>query len=524
MNESESAKLVQAASLDIPASVAETMRHAGASNDWLTADRVSQAARQAVAAWAMAADGDGTRLTAIAEPDAAYWLMHPVRKPWQVARGPRVTRIEIRGLEADAEPARLRITFRFAGRRQYKDPIQARENADGEIVFVGLLDLELAGAGSRPWRVSSGHVKTLDDFLGYVFTSRRETTEEYRQRTSSSPHPAALVPGHRFRLRASFAEHDERFGSSVEIEVARQAAPDRDEAVRLVWPAIEEETSRALGGGDWRPSLSSLEVVELRDEQRGIDIPPELTAVFGGVTRQDRASLRDGLGQALRRPWQLTDLARMSVDAFAARYARDRQLTYELTGTTPGGPWFLNSIYPKRSHSFMRGPLAGGPQGLLWYAEKVLRAGRGGARQSWTAACYDLAEVSGPAAGIACVPRQNPLWGGRLKLVSILPRELTSVAVGDAKFDQSYEVGVAADTDHASMAALFTADFTAWICELPFGKLGADSTRFEVRAGTLCVYTRGAQQTTQALDTFCQRAAQIAAQVQRTSRPGPPPG
>ena len=86
MNESESAKLVQAASLDIPASVAETMRHAGASNDWLTADRVSQAARQAVAAWAMAADGDGTRLTAIAEPDAAYWLMHPVRKPWQVAQ------------------------------------------------------------------------------------------------------------------------------------------------------------------------------------------------------------------------------------------------------------------------------------------------------------------------------------------------------------------------------------------------------------------------------------------------------
>jgi hypothetical protein len=185
----------------------------------------------------------------------------------------------------------------------------------------------------------------------------------------------------------------------------------------------------------------------------------------------------------------------MSVDAFAERYARDRQLTYELTGATPGGPWFLASIS----------------------APRAAGAGRGGARQSWTVACYDLAEAGGSAAGIACVPRQNPLWGGRLKLVSILPREQTSVAAGDAKFDQTYEVGMAADTDRASLAALFTADFTAWMCELPFGKLGADSTRFELRAGILCVYTRGAQRTTQALDTFCQRAARIAAQVQLTS-------
>jgi hypothetical protein len=97
------------------------------------------------------------------------------------------------------------------------------------------------------------------------------------------------------------------------VEVVRQAAPDRDEAVRLVWPAVEAETSRALGEGDWRPSLNSLEVVELRDEQRdeqrGIDIPPGLPAVFGGMTGQDQASLRDGLSRALRRPWQLTDLA-----------------------------------------------------------------------------------------------------------------------------------------------------------------------------------------------------------------------
>jgi hypothetical protein len=266
MGESESARWVQAARLDLLVPVAETIRYAGASNNWLSADRVSQAARQAVAAWAMAVDGDDMALAAIAEPDAAHWLMHPVRKPWQVAPDPRVTRIEIRALEADAEPARLRITFHFAGRRQYEDPVQVRGDADGETAFVGMLDLERAACGS--WRISSGHVKTLDDFLGYVFTSRRETTEEYRQRAGSSPRPAALGPGHRFRLRASFAEHDERFSSSVEVEVVRPTAPDRDEAVRLVWPAIEDKTRRALGEGDWRPSLSSLEVTALRDEPR----------------------------------------------------------------------------------------------------------------------------------------------------------------------------------------------------------------------------------------------------------------
>jgi hypothetical protein len=34
----------------------------------------------------MAVDGDDTALMAMAQPDAAHWLMHPVRKPWQVAR------------------------------------------------------------------------------------------------------------------------------------------------------------------------------------------------------------------------------------------------------------------------------------------------------------------------------------------------------------------------------------------------------------------------------------------------------
>jgi hypothetical protein len=70
----------------------------------------------------------------------------------------------------------------------------------------------------------------------------------------------------RFRIIAGFAEHDKRFGSRAEVEVQLAAAPARAEAVQLVWPAVNEETTRALGEGDWRPSLNWIDVFELLDD------------------------------------------------------------------------------------------------------------------------------------------------------------------------------------------------------------------------------------------------------------------
>src|SRR5271170_5604764 len=104
MSESESVRLVQAARLEISAAVAETMRDAGALDHWYSADHVSRTARQVVAAWALAVEGDEVALAAIAEPPAAYRLMNPVRESWQVAPGPIVTLIKIWGLEPDREP------------------------------------------------------------------------------------------------------------------------------------------------------------------------------------------------------------------------------------------------------------------------------------------------------------------------------------------------------------------------------------------------------------------------------------
>ena len=263
MSESEIAALVGAASLDVSPAVAETMRSAGSRDDRLDAGHVAHAARLAVAAWVLAVDGDDTALTAMAQPEAAHWLMHPVRKNWQVAPGPAVTQIGIWALEGDADPPRLRISFQFTGHRQFTGPDPAGPAA-GETVFAGLLDLVLRGAGRCPWQLSSGHVQTLDEFLGYTFTSRQETPGEYAERTGSLEPPEAAGPVRRFRLIAGFFEHDVRFGSQVTIEIQRETAPARDEAVQLVWPAIERDTVRALGAGDWRPSLSSLNIVELQ--------------------------------------------------------------------------------------------------------------------------------------------------------------------------------------------------------------------------------------------------------------------
>ena len=107
---------------------------------------------------------------------------------------------------------------------------------------------------------------------GYFFTSRPETAEEYRRRTADPADPAVTAPAESgslktFRVTAGFAEHNEKLGATATVIVRREGAPPRAEAERLVWPAVEKETRRVLGDGDWWPSLNWLDVVELEERQ-----------------------------------------------------------------------------------------------------------------------------------------------------------------------------------------------------------------------------------------------------------------
>lgn len=275
MSESESVRLVQAASLEFYPAVAETMTEAGAHDERFRADMVGGAGRLAVAAWARAVDGDEAALADV-DPDKAYFLLHPPYKGWQVAYGPRVTRIEITRLNTETratqipvkgyetEPPLVRVEFRFGGRRQFDDPGRADGTAGDETIFAGRLELRLAGSGA--WQLYNGYIDTLDDFLGYTFTSRRETPEDYRQRVGWSAGPPAAGQPREFRITAGFTEDDVKFGAEVYTLVQTETAPTREEAVELVWPAVWEETRRVLGDEDWQPTIRRVVVTELLGE------------------------------------------------------------------------------------------------------------------------------------------------------------------------------------------------------------------------------------------------------------------
>jgi hypothetical protein len=263
MSESESVRLARAASVEISPLVAEQVERAQAHDDRLGAEQLSAAARDAIAAWVTAVDGDDTVLNAMAEPLIVEVLLRAPWRRYQVGPGPRITSIGIWALESADQPVRLRLTFRFDGHRWF--PADG-DQPGGETTFAGLMDLTLTGPPDQPWRVSAGQTQTLDDYLGYTFTSRPETSEERRKRVAAEAGPAKRQPGRLFRLTSGFAEHDEKFGSAATVEVRRETAPTREEAEQLIRPAIWEVTTGALGDGDWNPTMNWLDVIELLDE------------------------------------------------------------------------------------------------------------------------------------------------------------------------------------------------------------------------------------------------------------------
>ena len=90
MSEPESAPPADEAMLTVRPSVSDAIQDAGDAR--LSDEQVKAAGRHAVAAWASALAGDDAALAAMASDEVMHWLLHPVRKDWQVAPGPVVTR------------------------------------------------------------------------------------------------------------------------------------------------------------------------------------------------------------------------------------------------------------------------------------------------------------------------------------------------------------------------------------------------------------------------------------------------
>jgi hypothetical protein len=218
------------------------------------------------------------------------------------------------------------------------------------------------------------------------------------------------------------------------------------------------------------------------------------------------------------------ELSRPALEGLARRYAAGRGLTW-VAGSGPAwrdpGPWFLSSLDVTRAFGLARGAIGGGPDGELWYSEAAVR-GPGGSRERWIVARYE-ADYARRTGAVACAVRRrrNSAVLGLLQ-EGPLPRGLVEVATGDEPFDQRYVVGAASgdsvDAGRPWAERLFTAEFTGWLLEQPYGEHGADATCFQLQGGLVCVYAAGWPGTAGELDAFCGRAARIASEVERVGR------
>jgi predicted lipid-binding transport protein (Tim44 family) len=117
------------------------------------------AARQAVAAWAEAVDGEDAPLERVASREAIDALLYggdARRQTRLVVRGPRVERVTIERLDAHAQPARMEITLGVRGRRYREDRDTAAIVAgsrDSETSFGERWVMALSGSEDAPWRV-----------------------------------------------------------------------------------------------------------------------------------------------------------------------------------------------------------------------------------------------------------------------------------------------------------------------------------------------------------------------------------
>lgn len=516
---------IEGVPVDIGPGPAEAM-----TEGWFSADSVARAARLAVAAWVSAVSGDDSALRALAElglpdidgddddgHDAVDNLLHPVRKDWVIAPDPKVTRIEVPLLDPSGDVPRLSVEWRFTAYQRYGGPvIPPGWTGSGDLEYVGTAYLAFDESRPFPWRMADGHVETVDEYYGYTFAARDETPDEYRARIGSAGplastglpasmgvpvSAAALVPSGTYRLLASFAEHDHKFGGDATADVDSDIPLARNEARRLAQDAIDAEARRRMAsiypedGAEMevRPSLTTLRVIRLLSEA-----PPVEPATGPDTT---------------------------AVDDLALRYAASRGLAYpdnrEPAWRDPG-PWFLSTLDITRSHGLMAGSVPGSPSGEVWYAEGAVR-GRGGARERWIVARYLMLEA-GRAGGIAvAVRRKRGLApGGSLHGLTELPRGLPEVAVRDERLGQRYVVAAAGGDPYHGAGSwadrLLGSDLTGWLLDQPYGDRGAEATCFQLQDGLLCVYAAGWPQTADALDAFRERAAHIAATVKHATR------
>jgi hypothetical protein len=188
-------------------------------------------------------------------------------------------------------------------------------------------------------------------------------------------------------------------------------------------------------------------------------LPPFPAEPVPGVSLvlKDRPRLLEGLPQVVRRPFSRRGALRYGTAAFAERYAEARGQHLEPTGETPRGTWALDHLVDSRSHSFMKGPIAEGLNGMTFFGEAAVSTGGGSLWEGRTLVVCPLGTVRALETGMACI------W--RVTRVRFTSHEgLTVVDVGDARFAGRFSVTLA-DPEATTAAAAFAAalTFEVWL-------------------------------------------------------------
>jgi predicted lipid-binding transport protein (Tim44 family) len=123
-------------------------------------DVLEAAARQAVAAWADAVDGDDAALERAATPGAVRELLYAgdaSERTRLVVRGPRLNALRITALHADAAPPAMTVEADVSGRRyrEDRDTVAVVEGSkDREVTFTERWTMTLDGDDRTPWRIA----------------------------------------------------------------------------------------------------------------------------------------------------------------------------------------------------------------------------------------------------------------------------------------------------------------------------------------------------------------------------------
>jgi hypothetical protein len=247
----------------------ESVAAAGARDGRFDPAFVAASVRRILAAWAASATaGEDGPLAAVAPPEAVQIMLHPDRsrpRARLIVRGLQVSRIYLSSIAPHLDPPRMSVEISGTGQRYLAEPPGGPgPAADGDALarFTEHWSLTADGARPWPWRLSFGYPEMVEDAGSYHFISRPESPAEYRRRTGRA-WPATGPPARRFRIQADYAEHDEKIGGGVHAFVDRATAPSRAEAEQVAWPLIDAAVRGRLGPGDWRPSLSTIEVLWL---------------------------------------------------------------------------------------------------------------------------------------------------------------------------------------------------------------------------------------------------------------------